>query len=172
VNLFPPEKGRNKIKMNQPTLKGKKYFYHRHPSPYPLHIPSSITSMVHASGSQVSQIAFLSGLCMLAINVHYLLLTQQPQLRPTSQDPPPDQHHPPPKPPPPSLSHKPTELLRNLYSLCQTRPIGRFSHLTGPTVLMQPDNPLNPAWINLQEVIDEVLQSKPEDSVDEGWSMI
>jgi len=153
----------------------------RHPSPYPLHIPSSITSTVHSSGSQVSHIAFLSGLCMLALNAHYLLLTQQPQLRPPSLAPAPEeedprQHataQPPPSTPQPALSaQKPTDLLRNLHSLCLSRPLGLFSHLTGPSVLLPPDHPSNPACIDLQQVINEVLQSKPEDSVDEGWSMI
>ncbi|KAA1087554.1 hypothetical protein PGT21_033568 [Puccinia graminis f. sp. tritici] len=151
----------------------------KHPSPYPLHLPSSITSMVHSSGSQVSQIAFLSGLCMLAINAHYLLLTQQPQLIPRSLDskdqplPPPSQYPTSlPKAQAPASGCKPTELLRNLHSLCFTRPIGHLSHLTGRTFLMRPDDPSNPMCIDLQEVIKEVLQSKPEDSVDEGWSII
>ncbi|OAV99349.1 hypothetical protein PTTG_12190 [Puccinia triticina 1-1 BBBD Race 1] len=151
----------------------------KHPSPYPLHIPSSITSMVNSSGSQVSQIAFLSGLCMLAVNAHYLLLTQQPQLvlrSLNSKDrtlPPPSQSQTPmPRPQPLPSGCKPTDLLRNLHSLCLTRPIGQLSHLTGRTFLMRPDDPSIPACIDLQEVIKDVLQSKPEDSVDEGWSII
>lgn len=142
---------------------------HKHPSAYPLHIPSSINSMVYSSGSQVSQVAFLSGLCMLALNAHYLLSTQQAQralLPSTSSHPSPD------KTSHPSPGSKPTELLPNIYSLCHTRPIGHHSHLTGKTLFRRPDDPSDSVCADLQEVIKEVMQSKADDFVDEGWSII
>ncbi|KNZ51903.1 hypothetical protein VP01_376g4 [Puccinia sorghi] len=164
----------------QRTPRLTRFLLYRHPSPYPLHIPSSITSTVHSTGSQVSHIAFLSGLCMLALNARYLLLTQQPQLRPPSLARASEENpcqHPTAQPPlsmpqPTLLAQKPTDLLHNLHSLCLSRPLGLFSHLTGPSVLLPPDHPSNPACIDVQQVINEVLQSKHEDSVDEGWSMI
>lgn len=150
----------------------------KHPTPYPLHIPSS---MVYSSGSQVSQVAFLSGLCMLAINVHYLLLTQQPQMinkvmkeeeennkckksNPRKLTSSVNDHT--------STGYKPTDLLKNLYNLCCTRPIGIHSHITGKKLLTRPDDPFNSHLIELDELIKEVLQPKIEDSVDEGWSII
>ncbi|POW21231.1 hypothetical protein PSHT_02612 [Puccinia striiformis] len=114
---------------------------------------NSITSMVHSSGSQVSQIAFLSGLCMLAINAHYLLLTQQPQHIPLPAEPQ-DPHLPLPLnaklPPPSSASRcKPTELLRTSILFVQ-------HSLDWSDIPDATDDPFNPACIDLQDLITEV----------------
>ncbi|MBW0521958.1 hypothetical protein O181_061673 [Austropuccinia psidii MF-1] len=133
---------------------------HKHPSSYPLHIPTAITSTSY-SGSSVTQVAFLTGLCMLAHNAYYLALAQNPTLVKHSHSS--------------SIgasNFKPCELLQNLYLCYHSPQLGHFSHATGKIRLPRPDDFANSEMPDLQETIKEVLQTKLEDTVDEEWNLV
>lgn len=132
------------------------------PALYPLHLPIGPNYLTSSSSTRSSSyVAFLTGLSMLAYNTYYLFDSQR-SVPSTSQSMASQRSHP----------HKAREVLQSLYACCHSLELGNASHVTGKEVLKRPDSPSELVDIDLSQIVNEALQIKSEDVVEEDWSLI
>ncbi|KAH9810454.1 UV radiation resistance protein and autophagy-related subunit 14-domain-containing protein [Melampsora americana] len=132
------------------------------PALYPLHLPIGPNYLTSSSSTRSSSyVAFLTGLSMLAYNTYYLFDSQRPSSL-TSQSGVCQRSHP----------HKAREVLQSLYACCHSLELGNASHVTGKEVLKRPGSPSELIDIDLSQIVNEALQIKSEDVVEEDWSLI